>query len=352
MKILLISPDTPPSFWSFDQVAGILGKKAIQPPLGLITLAGLFPESYEFRFFDCRFQKIQESDWEYCSTVFISGMFVQWQGIIQTIREAKSRGKKVVVGGAWAFHFPEEAFDVGADIVVKGEAEVILDDLLRALENDETGLFLEAKEMADIRDLPVPRYDLLDFESYIEMGIQFSRGCPFQCEFCDVTVMFGRNPRFKTPEQIIRELDCIYELGWRKLLFFVDDNFIANTGRAKSLLAELTKWQEARNRPFSFNTQASVNLAKDDELLDLMVKAGFYKVFLGIETTDSSSHELSNKTQNVGIDLNDVCRKINRAGLQITAGCILGFDNEKSGADTRFIEFANGNRLLCRLHFQ
>lgn len=288
---------------------------------------------------------LTEEDWDQCHLVLISGMITQYSGILETIRAGKRRGKIVVVGGAWVFHFPEEALRAGADVVVKGEGEYTVSLLVEAIRRGESGIIIEGAQRPDMNDSPPPRYDLLNMQHYVNMSIQFSRGCPFHCEFCDITHMFGRGVRTKSPPLILSELQALYDLGWRRSVFFVDDNFIGNPGSAKALLTELISWMEERGHPFDFLTQASVNLAADPELLDLMVRAGFSKVFLGIETQDVQSLHQAKKFHNAAVDLNEVCEKINRAGLQIIASFIIGFDHELPGADQRLIDFANRNHI-------
>ena len=253
------------------------GKKALLPPLGLITVAALLPKEWHLTLVDLIFQEISDDVWNNSDIVMITGMSVQHTSMITTVREAKARGKTVVVGGALVFHAPEEAFNAGADIVVRGEAEVVMPRLLESLRNGESGVFISADESADLETTPPARYDLLDLSAYVDMAIQFSRGCPFHCEFCDITLMFGRKVRTKTASQILKELTVLYDLGWRRLVFFVDDNFIGNVSAAKRLLQELIVWNESRGRPFDFNTQASVNLGADPELLDAMSPRRFHQ---------------------------------------------------------------------------
>jgi radical SAM superfamily enzyme YgiQ (UPF0313 family) len=272
-------------------------------------------------------------------------MITQHSGIMGVIAEAKARNKRVIVGGPAAFHTPGRYLDAGADVVVKGEAETVAEALVEAIGSSETGLVIEAPAMAHMPRSPGPRFDLLDLRAYADMAVQFSRGCPFQCEFCDITLMLGHEVRTKTPEQIISELQALYDLGWRRSIFFVDDNFIGRPVRAKQLLRAMIPWMEAHGHPFDLYTQASVNLAADEELMDLMVRAGFYRVFLGIETTDTESLELTKKFQNARVDFDQVCDRITRAGLQIIAGCIIGFDNERAGADERLIDLARRNDI-------
>lgn len=345
MNVLLVNPRYPQTFWSFDKVLRMLNKKCVQPPLGLLTVAALLPQNWDLRLVDATVREVFEDDWDHCELVLVAGMVNQYSGIMETIRQAKERAKTVVVGGPLVFHSPEDALKAGADIVVRGEAETAMPRLLEALKHKESGVIIETNGRPDLSGSPPPRYDLLDLNDYVDMAIQFSRGCPFQCEFCDITLMYGREVRTKSPDQILHELQILYDLGWRRVVFFVDDNFIGNPSRTKDLLRKLVPWMEDRGHPFDFSTQASVNLAADQELLDLMVRAGFWKVFLGIETLDRESLKDANKFQNAAVDLDRVCEKINRAGLQIIAGCILGFDNERQGADQRLIDFASRNHI-------
>ena len=345
MRVLLVNPRYPQTFWSFDKVLRMLNKKCVQPPLGLLTVAALLPLDWDLRLADATVRDISEEDWRHCEVVFVTGMVNQYSGIIETICQAKDRGKTVVVGGPMVFHAPEDAIKVGADIVVRGEIETAMPRLLETLERKESGIIIEAKGRPDLSGSPPPRYDLLDLNDYVDMAIQFSRGCPFYCEFCDITLMLGREVRTKSPDQVLRELQILYDLGWRRAVFFVDDNFIGNPFKAKGLLRKLVPWMEERGHPFDFSTQSSVNLAADPELLDLMVRSGFWKVFLGIETPDRENLKAAKKFQNASIDLDKVCEKINRAGLQIIAGCMLGFDNERQGADQRLIDFASRNQI-------
>ena len=303
MKVLLVNPGHPQTFWSFNRVLEMLGKKALMPPLGLLTVAALLPPEWDARFRDLTFQAISPQDWDDCDLLFVSGMIVQHRGIIQAIKEGKRRGKTVVVGGPWAFHFAEDALAAGADLAVTGEAELVMPQLLDSLERHESGKVLIASGHADLKHSPLPRFDLIDLDSYLDMALQFSRGCPFHCEFCDITLMLGRRVRTKTTRQILEELQVLDDLGWRGNVFFVDDNFIGSPPKAKDLLRELIPWMGARGHPFDFFTQASVNLAADPELLDLMVRAGFTSVFLGIETTDVDSLVGAGKMQNATVDL-------------------------------------------------
>jgi radical SAM superfamily enzyme YgiQ (UPF0313 family) len=345
MQALLINPAHSQTFWSFDKVLKMTGKKALLPPLGLLTLASILPNDWQVELVDMVFQNISEAQWVESDIVMISGMSVQRNGILQVINEAKRRGKTVIVGGPWSFHAPEQAFAAGAHIVVKGEAEHQIGELLERIKNKDFGRIVQSQERPDMALSPMPRYDLLDMKSYVDMGVQFTRGCPFKCEFCDVTLMLGRKVRAKRPEQIISELESLYNLGWRRMVFFSDDNFIGSIHKTKELLNELIPWMEKHNHPFNFYTQASVNMASDDKLMEDMYLAGFNRVFLGVETPDEACLKDAGKLQNTNVDLNMVCQKIAKAGFQVIAGAILGFDEEKSGAGERLIKFAEQNHI-------
>ncbi len=345
MRVLLVNPGYRQTFFSLDVVLKMLKKKVVSPPLGLLTVAALLPRDWELKLVELQVRSITEDEWDRCDVVFVGGMAVQYLGIIATIREARKRGKQVVVGGPLVYHYPRVALDAGADIVVKGEAEPVIPRLLEALASRESGIVIEASEKPDLDNSPLPRYDLLDMDLYLDMNVQFSRGCPFQCEFCDITLMYGRAVRTKKPGRILAELQMLYDLGWRRLVFIVDDNFIGKPSRTKALLRELIPWMEEKGYPFDFASQASVNLAADSELLNMMATAGFYRVFLGIESPDEETLTLAGKHQNAAVDLDLVCRKITKAGLQIIGGCIIGFDNERSGMDRQFIDFAGRNNI-------
>jgi radical SAM superfamily enzyme YgiQ (UPF0313 family) len=343
--MLLVNPGYPETFWSFNKVLRMVGKKVVCPPLGLITVAALLPQDWEFRLVELTARDLTEDDWNYCDVLMVTGMVNQSSGMMQTIKEGKRRGKIVVVGGPLVFHLPDSDLKPWADFIVRGEAEVTTPALVDALRRGDKGGVFSAETRADISLSPAPRYDLLDLNIYTDSALQFSRGCPFHCEFCDITLMFGREVRTKTPAQVLKELGILYELGWRGAVFFVDDNFVGNPVRTKALLRALVPWMEEHSYPFDFYTQVSVNLAGDPELLDLMVRAGFFCVFLGIETTDRESLEQAKKYQNVHVDLDKVCERINRAGLEIMAGCILGFDGEATGAGQRLVDFGSRNQI-------
>jgi radical SAM superfamily enzyme YgiQ (UPF0313 family) len=245
----------------------------------------------------------------------------------------------VAVGGPYPTALPGEVSDVGADYLILDEGEITIPLFLDALQRGETaGVFRSGGEKPDVGITPIPRFDLLEFDAYSEMSVQFSRGCPFQCEFCDIIVLYGRKPRTKRPEQLLAELDHLYKLGWRRSIFMVDDNFIGNKGKVKLFLKELLPWMIAHHYPFSFATEASVDLAQDQELMDMMVRCNFGAVFLGIETPDEESLALTKKHQNTKDPLSEAVLKITRSGLRVMAGFIIGFDGEKPGAGARVVQ--------------
>lgn len=339
MKALLLYPHFPQSFWSYDRFMKLAGLKAVIPPLGIITVAALLPEDWEIRFYDRNVKPETDGDWEWCDIVIVSAMLVQKPDFHALIQKAVRLGKKVAVGGPYPTSVPQDALASGAHYLVLDEGEITVPQFLEALaQGQEQGIFRTA-EKPDVSQSPIPRFDLLQRDAYFMMAIQFSRGCPFNCEFCDIITLYGRKPRTKEPSQTLAELQTLYDLGWRGSLFVVDDNFIGNQRNVKRFLRELIPWMKEHNYPFTFMTEASVNLAEDTELLDLMVEAGFYAVFLGIETPDTDSLQVTQKVQNTRNPLLESCRKINEAGLLIYAGFILGFDGERAGAGDRIQAF-------------
>lgn len=346
MRVLLLYPLFPKSFWSFDKILELIGRKVSLPPLSLITVAAILPQTWEFRLVDRNVGYESEADWYWADLLIISGMIVQKDDLLYLIERAKQRGKQVAVGGPYVTSVPETAQAAGADFLVLDEGEITLPLLVEALERGDTsGIFRANGEKPDVTTTPVPRFDLLNLKAYSDMSVQFSRGCPYQCEFCDIIVLYGRKPRTKTPVQLLAELQTLYDLGWRRSVFVVDDNFIGNKRNAKLLLRKLIPWMAERDYPFSLSTEASVDLAQDQELLDLMIAANFSSVFLGIETPDTDSLSLTQKFQNTRNSLVESVQTINRAGLRVMAGFIIGFDGEKSGAGDRIIDFVEATAI-------
>lgn len=339
MRVLLLYPLFPKSFWSFEKALKLVDRHALLPPLGLVTVAALLPQTWEFKLVDRNVRSATEAEWAWADLVILSAMIVQKEDFIDQIGEAKRRGKQVAVGGPYATALPQEAKAAGADYLILDEGEITLPLFVEAMQRGDTQGTFRATEKPDITATPIPRFDLLDFNAYDNMSVQFSRGCPFQCEFCDIIVLYGRKPRTKTPEQLLAELERLYELGWRRTIFLVDDNFIGNKRNVKLLLRELKTWMADHQYPFHFNTEASVDLAQDPELMELMVACNFNAVFLGIETPDEGSLTLTQKFQNTRDSLADSVDAIIASGLRVMAGFIIGFDGETSGAGDRIVQF-------------
>jgi radical SAM superfamily enzyme YgiQ (UPF0313 family) len=340
MRALLLYPQFPKSFWSFEKALELVDRKALLPPLGLITVAAILPQTWDFRLVDRNVEDVSEADWDWAEVVILSAMIVQKEDFLAQIQEAKRRGKRVAVGGPYATALPHEAEAAGADYLILDEGEITLPLFVEAIaRGDRQGVFRSGGEKPAVTETPIPRFDLLKFDAYDNMSVQFSRGCPFQCEFCDIIVLYGRKPRTKTPAQFLAELDRLYELGWRRTIFLVDDNFIGNKRNVKLLLRALKDWMAERGYPFHFNTEASVDLANDPELIQLMVDCNFNAVFLGIETPDEASLTLTQKFQNTRDSLSDSVDAIVEAGIRVMAGFIIGFDGEKTGAGDRIVRF-------------
>jgi radical SAM superfamily enzyme YgiQ (UPF0313 family) len=340
MNVLLVYPLFPKSFWSFEKTIALLDRKAMLPPLGLATVAAILPQTWNFKLVDRNVRSATEAEWEWADVVILSAMIVQKKDLLEQVREAKRRGKRVAVGGPYPTALPHEVEDVGADYLILDEGEITLPLFVEAIANgSSSGVFRANGEKPDVTHTPIPRFDLLEFDAYAEMSVQFSRGCPFQCEFCDIIVLYGRKPRTKTPQQLLNELNRLYELGWRRSIFMVDDNFIGNKRNVKLFLKELKPWMVEHQYPFSFATEASVDLAQDQELMDMMVQCNFGAVFLGIETPDEASLKLTQKHQNTRDSLSEAVLTITRSGLRVMAGFIIGFDGEKSGAGARIVQF-------------
>ncbi|NJR65605.1 MAG: DUF4070 domain-containing protein [Leptolyngbyaceae cyanobacterium CRU_2_3] len=340
MNILLLYPRFPKSFWSFEKTIALLGRKAMLPPLGLVTVAAILPQTWDYKLVDLNVCEVTQAEWDWADLVIMSAMIVQKEDLLVQIQAAKRQGKRVAVGGPYATALPHEVTEVGADYLILDEGEITLPLFVEAIaQGQQSGIFRSGGERPDVTTTPVPRFDLLQFDAYAEMSVQFSRGCPFQCEFCDIIVLYGRKPRTKAPEQLLKELDRLYELGWRRSIFMVDDNFIGNKRNVKLFLKELLPWMVEHQYPFSFATEASVDLAQDQELMDMMVKCNFGAVFLGIETPDAESLTLTQKHQNTRDSLSEAVHAITRSGLRVMAGFIIGFDGEKTGAGARIVKF-------------
>ncbi len=338
MKILLVYPKYPETFWSFKYALKFISKKASLPPLGLLTVAAMLPRDWEVRLLDKNVKSLTDKDLRWADYVFLSAMSIQRASTESIIRRCKALGVKIIAGGPLFTSVPEEFGDV--DHLVLNEAEVTLPVFLEDLRKGKAQHMYTSDRWADITTTPVPRFDLLNTGKYASMNIQYSRGCPFDCDFCNITVLYGRVPRTKSTGQIIAEFDRLYALGWRAGVFIVDDNFIGNKGKLKrEILPAIIDWMEKRKHPFSLYTEVSINLSDDEELINLMVKAGFDQVFVGIETPNEESLAECSKLQNRNRDLIACVRKIQRAGLEVQAGFIVGFDKDPASIFERLIGF-------------
>jgi radical SAM superfamily enzyme YgiQ (UPF0313 family) len=327
MKILFVYPRYPDTFWSFRHALKFISKKASFPPLGLLTVAAMIPAEWEQRLVDLNVSLLNDEDIRWADYVFLSAMSVQEASVRNIINRCKIIGTKIIAGGPLFTARCEEFEEI--DHLVLNEAEITLPLFLSDLRNDHLKHIYTTTEWADITTTPVPRLDLIDFRNYASMNIQYSRGCPYDCDFCDITVLYGRRPRTKTKEQVIADLDNLYNAGWRGNVFFVDDNFIGNKTNVKEeILPALIGWGRKRNFPFIFSTEASINLADDEALMTLMVQAGFDAVFIGIESPNEDSLIECGKVTNKNRDMIACVKNIQQFGLQVQGGFIVGFDND------------------------
>jgi radical SAM superfamily enzyme YgiQ (UPF0313 family) len=324
MKALLVHPAYPDTFWSFRYALRFVRSKAAFPPLGLLTVAAMLPAAWEKKVVDLNVEPLGDEHLQWADLVMISAMVVQGDSAREVIDRARALGRVVVGGGPLFTHLRGEI--AGVDHVIAGEAEEVLPRFLADLAAGKAQPLYVAEDHPDLRLTPPPSWELIDLANYRSMSVQFSRGCPFDCDFCDVVALFGRRPRLKSPEQVIAELDGLRRRGWRGAVMMVDDNFIGHKSRTKELLARMSQWQRDHRAPYSFITQASVDLADDPEMLTLMVGANFTEVFLGLETPSTSSLQECNKRQNQGRDLVAAVRTIQSYGLEVMGGFIVGFD--------------------------
>lgn len=328
-QVLLIYPETPPSFWGFRQALKFLGKRESMPPLGLITVAAMFPKSgYELKLIDMNVSHLRDADIKQADIVLVSAMIVHAKSLKEIIARCNNIGRPVIVGGPYATSYSDIVKDMGATCLVIGEAEGIFSQLLADWEDGELKECYQSSEYPDVAESPLPRFDLLKLKAYATMAIQFSRGCPWDCEFCDITKMFGKNPRTKTAKQVLAEFEFLYKLGWRGSIFLVDDNLIGNRKAVEQLLPEIIAWQKSKGYPFSFFTEASINLASMENVMDMMVEARFNTVFIGIESPKQETLKIAGKDQNVGIDLLQALKTIREHGLMVYLGFIIGLDGD------------------------
>ncbi|NPV86452.1 MAG: B12-binding domain-containing radical SAM protein [Anaerolineae bacterium] len=347
MNILLVYPEFPDTFWSFKHALRFVGKKASSPPLGLVTVAAMLPKGWQTRLVDLNVKSLHKRDLEWADYVFVSAMTVQRQSAYDVIARSKAAGVKVVAGGPLFTQEYEKFPDV--DHFVLNEAELTLPAFLKDLEEGCPQHVYCSSEYADLRQTPVPLWELVDMKAYDSLSIQFTRGCPFNCDFCNVTALLGHRVRTKSAEQLIAELDKMYALGWRRNVFFVDDNFIGNKRLLKEeILPALIAWRKDKIG-FDFITEASINLADDEELMEMMTRAGFKSVFVGIETPDENSLAEAHKNQNKGRNLIESVKRLQRAGLQVMGGFIVGFDSDTPSIFQRQIEFIQKSGIVTAM---
>ncbi|BAU23046.1 methyltransferase [Caldimicrobium thiodismutans] len=350
MRALLIYPAYPNTFWSFRHALKLIHKKATHPPLGLLTVASLLPKDWKLEIVDLNVNPLSEEVLKKADLVLISAMSVQRDSTDEVIKRAKALGKKVLAGGPLFSTFWRD-YEDRVDHLILDEAEITLPRFLVDWEKgNHQKIYRADGEYADLTKSPIPSYHLLNFSPYTSMCIQYSRGCPFNCDFCDVTNLFGHAVRTKSTEQILMELENLYSLGWRGSVFFVDDNFIGGKRKVKEeVLPALIKWQEMHKYPFYFYTQVSINLADDEELRELMVKAGFNSVFIGIETPNEKSLEEAQKKQNLQRDLVENIKKIQKSGLEVMGGFILGFDQDPPDIFEKLINFIQESKIIIAM---
>jgi len=338
IKVLMVWPSFPASFWSLGEVMQIVPERALVPPLGLITVAALCPANWKIRLVDLAFQALRDEDILWADLVMVSAMAVQRTGVRLILERASKLNRRTMIGGPYASSDPDALLPL-ADHVVVGEPDEMFPQIALDLERGSALRLYSIAEKPDVSRTPVPRFDLLALNKYTFMSVQFSRGCPFTCEFCDIITIYGRRPRTKSPAQLTRELDSLLQLGWRKDVFVVDDNFIGNHKAALELVHELELWQRRNRYPFGFFTEASIDLASRPALLDGMVKANFCRVFIGIESPSAESLKETKKFQNLRRDLLDSIRFIQQHGLWVMGGFIVGFDSDPPDIFDRQIEF-------------
>lgn len=347
MNVLLIYPEFPDTFWSFKHALKFVRKKSSSPPLGLVTVAGMLPGTWDKRLVDMNVERLRQSDISWADIVLVSAMTVQRQSTVEVIARVKKAGKIIVAGGPLFTAEPEEFPEV--DHLILNEAEITLPLFLSDLGRGDPKRVYATDEFADLTKTPVPLWELVDLRHYDSLSLQFTRGCPFNCDFCNVTALLGHRMRLKTTRQLIAELDRIYSLGWRRGIFIVDDNFIGNKRILKEeVLPALIEWRKDK-KGCLFTTEASVNLSDDDVLIEMMVKAGFTQVFVGIETPDDVALAECSKSQNLNRDLVGSVKKLQQMGLQVMGGFIVGFDSDDETTFQRMIDFIQQSGIVTAM---
>jgi radical SAM superfamily enzyme YgiQ (UPF0313 family) len=348
LKILLVYPQYPDTFWSFKHALKFVSKKASHPPLGLLTVAAMLPDEWNKKLVDMNVTILKDRDIEWADYVFISAMVVQRDSARETINRCHALGTKVVAGGP-LFTCEHDEFDE-VDHLVLDEGEITLPPFLEDLQKGQAKHIYTSSKRPDINNTPIPQWSLIDMKNYSSMSIQYSRGCPYNCEFCNVIILNGHKPRTKSKEQMIAEIDAIYSRGWRESLFIVDDNFIGNKKKLKAeILPAIIQWSKRKKYPFTFFTEVSINLADDEQLMRLMADAGFDRVFVGIETPNEDSLVECNKFTNKGRDLVASVKKIQSFGLEVQGGFIVGFDSDPLSIFRSQINFIQNSGIVTAM---
>lgn len=348
MNALLIYPEYPETFWNFKYALRFIAKKAAYPPLGLLTVAAMLPSDWNQRLIDINVTALRDEDLRWADLVLISATTIQKRSVQEVINQCKALGKKMVAGGPLFTSDPDGFPDI--DHLVLNEAEITLPFFLSDLEHGSAQHIYTSNQMADLGTSPAPRWELIKFKDYAAMGIQVTRGCPYDCEFCNITTLFGRVPRVKSKDHVTAELEQLYKFGWRGGVFVVDDNFVGHKSKVKrEILPAMIDWTQRRKHPFVFNSQVPVNIADDAELMGLMTRAGFAAVFVGIESPDEACLAECDKTPNKNRDLMASVRQIQRAGLEVQAGFILGFDSDTPSVFDRVIRFIQGSGIITAM---
>jgi len=348
MKILLVYPEYPATFWSFQYALKFISKKASFPPLGLLTVAAMLPRSYQKKLVDMNVETLRDKDIAWADYVFISAMVVQKDSARAVINRCKRLSVKMVAGGPLFTSEPEKYGDV--DYLVLNEGELTVPAFLEDIEKGEAKHLYTTEQRPELNLVPIPEWGLINQKKYATMSIQYSRGCPFDCEFCNITSLYGHVPRTKETSRLLLELDSLYFSGWRGGVFFVDDNFIGNKKKLKDeILPAIIEWSQAHAHPFGFLTETSINLSDDETLMEMMVRAGFNEVFIGIETMDEKSLTECNKIQNKNRDLISCVKKIQHSGMEVQAGFIVGFDSDNTSIFERLVGFIQESGIVTAM---
>lgn len=348
MKILLVYPETPASFWSFKDALKFVAKKVAEPPLGLITVAALLPKEWEKKLIDMNISKLEDKHILWADYVFLSGMNIQIRSFKEVIRRCNALGVKIVAGGPLATTQHKDF--QGVDHFVLNEAEITLPLFLEDLQNGNPKQVYSTEEFPDITKSPAPMWELLEMKEYASLSLQYSRGCPYDCDFCSITMLNGRKPRTKTSSQLIEELDIIYKLGYRGAISVVDDNFIGNKRKLKEeVLPLLIDWSKQKKYPFSFITEVTVNLADDERLMDMMIDSGFNSIFIGIETPSTESLIECGKSQNLKRNLVSSVKILQEKGFIVSGGFIVGFDNDTPNVFQDQIDFIQKSGIVSAM---